>query len=353
MLPMAVTRNSSGGLGDQGGGPLGNIEPYASAESTETRRLREGLVEAGYRLGEVAKSLTRLGRPANVLITGPSGSKKSTVLGVMRHLVESSGFPSEKMKDGRVSTLVNPKGSVAYTAAGEGTAIIFWEATKTLPHGVGGIDFYLEIEGSPGARIERLSNKTGSYEFALQVVETSQRAERLKDREPDLVINTDPLKIEMEQGGWVTRALRDGWVKSLEGSGINVPTDEENTHLQSKVSMLRRLGLGGYLSASQIEFIAVRLRSESVIEIEGGREAVYLPRINLIIGERATGKIPLEPVNVDNPPPHKAEPSSGPEEPYLRHIPPSPHAFYAISAGPSDTHLDSISRPNTWLTTKR
>jgi hypothetical protein len=351
---MGVINMAPGEAGGGGGGPLERIEPLPPNESPEVRKLRGGLEEAGFRLGEVVKRLGSLGRHANVLITGPSASKKSTILGVMRHLVESSGIQSEKMKEGKVSTLVNPKGSVLFEAAAHGTEVVFWESTTVTPPKAQDIDFYLEIQGSPGVRVNRLSEKTGSYEFALQVVETSQRGQKVPGREPDMVLDTDAIGIDMEHSGWVTRRLQDGWRKSLEGSGIPVPKDEENPALQSKIATLRKIGMDRQLSAGQVEFIAVRLRPESIIRLKDGRDAVYLPRISLIVGERFTQRIPIEAVEVADPPPTEPADTTalGPDS-YMRFIPPTRHSFYAVSEKPTGLTLDAISTPNSWLTTKK
>jgi hypothetical protein len=332
---------------------LDGINPMTSAETPQVKQLREGLIEAGYRLGEVVKRLDSLGRHANVLITGPSASKKSTILGVMRHLVESSGIQSEKMKEGKMSTLVNPKGGADFSGPAHGTEVIFWESTTVLPPKVQDIDFYLEIVGTPGVRADRLSQKTGSYEFAMQVVETSLKGQPVPGRVPDLVLDTDPVRLEMEHSGWVTRQLQEGWRKSLEGSGLPLPKDEENAALQAKIALLGKVGLDRHLSPDQVQFIAVRLRPESIMRLKDGRDAIYLPRINLIIGELFTQKVPIMPVDVKDPPEATQEPTNPLEASYLQFIPPTRHSFYAVSETPTGMCLDAISTPNSWLTTKK
>ncbi len=319
--------------GDSHGGFDPKLAPEPkplNLESEPMQRLREELHKAGYMFGELMKGVETLGRPANILVTGPSASKKSTIVGIMRFLAESCGFNTEKVKEGRMSTLIEPKGVEDYTAAATGTQIVLFEATKVLPKNIEQMDLYLEITGSVGARLMRLDEKTGSYEFAQQVVGASTKAERKEGRNPDLVINTDPVSIRFEHEGGILSFLREGLVKSLDGSGIKLPEDSENELLKKRLETLKILGLDRHMTAQQVHFLAVRLRQESVKTLEDGRAAVYMPRVTLILGERVTEKIPVEQIEV-----------LGPE------------TRYAISKSDSGVKIESWHCPNTWLTEKR
>jgi hypothetical protein len=343
LLRSPDTTNPPGGIP-----PLVEVKPIQTVESPELRKLGSDLVEVGFMLGETVKKIEKLGRPANILLSGPSASKKSTILGILRHLAESSGFQSEKAKEGKKSTLMNPKGTNDLLEPAEGTQIVFWESTTILPPRNGEIDFYLEIEGTPGARLSRLSEKTGSYEFALQVVETSTKGQRTEGVTPNMIVNTDPITLELEHSGWVTRKLQEGWRKSFEGSGIPAPTNEENTALQEKITLLKNIGLDKHLNPGQMEFIAVRLRPESIIALKDGRKAAYVPRINLIIGEKFTGNIPLKEIGVREPPEATSDENTQFAPGFM---PTTSHTFYVISDGPSARKMADVSAPNSWVTT--
>jgi hypothetical protein len=343
ILSQPDATNPQGGISS-----LGDVKPIPTVESPELRKLGSDLVEAGYLLGETVKKIEKLGRPANILITGPSASKKSTILGILRHLAESSGFKSEKAKEGKKSTLINPKGTNDLLTPAEGTQIVFWESTTILPQKKGEIDFFLEIEGTPGVRLSRLSEKTGSYEFAMQVVETSTKGQRPEGVTPNRTINTDPITLELEHSGWITRKLQEGWKKSFDGSDIPAPTAEENTALQEKITLLKNIGLDRHLNPGQIEFIAVRLRPESIITLKDGRKAAYVPRINLIIGEKFTGNIPLKEIDVTEPPEATRDESRQFAPGFM---PTTHHTFYVVSEGPSRRKMGDISAPNSWVTT--
>lgn len=312
----------------------GQTEPpniLNQATSPELQKLSESLVSMGRMMGELMKKVDTLGRPATILITGPPASKKSTFVGIMRHLLESSGFNTEKVKDGKISELHKPGGAGEFKGPSPDTKVVLWETTIVLPKNMREVDLYIGLQGDVNTRVSRLTQKTGSMEFAQIAGGGPLMAIKSQTRNPDIIVNTDAITLEFEQGGGVARLIHEGWRQALAGTQIPVPTDEENQFLQEKMSVLRKVGLGQYLTPHQMAFLAIRLRPDATKKLPDGRDAVLMSRINLVIGESTTSKIPVEEIG-----------PLGKEE-----------SFYAIASRPTGQTAADANRPQTWLTTKR
>ncbi|MCX6695288.1 MAG: hypothetical protein NTU61_03230, partial [Candidatus Altiarchaeota archaeon] len=176
----------------------------------ELMKLRADLNEVGRLIGEAILKQESLGRPLNVLFTGPPASKKSTLVAITRHLMESSGLKVEKVKDGRPSEIGYTNMQSEYSGPRKGTHVVVYETTTQLPKNMDEIDVYVELSGDPARRALRLADKTGSYEFAQIAVSGPQKAQRSPVRQPDIVVNTDSITIQMEQDGLVTRFIQEG-----------------------------------------------------------------------------------------------------------------------------------------------
>jgi len=300
-------------------------------ETQQLQKLQGDLKSLGFMAGELVKRVDSLGRQANILVTGPSASNKSVIIGILRHLIESSGFETEKMKEGKVSALAHPGGRDQQVEHVSQARVILWESTIVLPVRREDLDLYVEVQGSIWKRIDRLDEKMGSLEFAQLVGGAPPRTQRIEGREPDLILDTDAMTIQVEQSGWVTRQIEAGWRQSLTGTNIPLPSNEENTLLQSKLKSLSETGLGEHLTQEQIGYLAIRLIRESLKNLPDGRCAIYIPRINLILGERVTSKIPVE----------RVQSLLEGEE------------LFAVSDNPQSQRMGSLSQQNTWLIPKR
>ncbi|MCX6694988.1 MAG: hypothetical protein NTU61_01665, partial [Candidatus Altiarchaeota archaeon] len=114
-------------------------------------------------------------------------------------------------------------------------------------------------------------------------------------RQPDIVVNTDPITIQMEQDGVVTRFIQEGYFKAVENTRLRIPPDEQNLLLQQKIQAIREVGLDKHLTPEQTKFLATRLRQEAIQQSEG-ETSISINRINLILGENVTQKIRVEPI---------------------------------------------------------
>jgi len=309
-------------------------------QSDPLKVLEASIEEIGFKLGRIVSRYIQTEpkeNHINVLITGPPASKKSTFIGLMRHLIESSGLHVEKIKDGDPEHS-NSATPAEYTGAKPDIKAdaVLWESTTILPRDMSQMDLYIELSGSTSARRNRLDNKTGSWELAMAVSGAATEALRNSARKPDLIMNTDAITIDFEQEGGTMRPLERGYRRGIEGSGISFPTSSENDKLLFRKNVLREIGLGDFLTEGQIEFLSMRLRHEGILRLPDGRPAISMRLMNVIIGENRTKKIPVMRVET-------------PRE--IKENLPSVQESFKISKGRSDQNASEITSPNAWLTT--
>lgn len=287
-------------------------------------KLEQDLEVMGYMVAQAVGRQKKEGNPLTILFTGPPAAKKSTFTGIFRHLIESSGFTLDKVKDGMLTEVGEDLNKVEYDL-GRRSQVALWETTVVLPPAES-VGLHIELQGSVSARVSRLAEKTGSYEFAQIAVSGHEQPKRYEWKKPDLTVDTDAITIAYEQGGRLTESIRKGWVRGLGEHGIALETPEMHNIYEYKRQVLRKIGFDGFLSESQMEFVAMRLRQDAIRSSVDGRAEVLASRVNHILGETVTGKIPLKPAQV-------AEQNR-----------------YVIESG-AGLDLSQLQRPNCWITT--
>lgn len=176
----------------------------------------EKLVTLGYRVAEAILKNKDLRAPVNILFLGPAGSRKSSSIAQIKTIMEDLGLSVEVFKTESHSSLGPALSFENLDREYPDADAIIVESTVELPRGQERIDLYVRFEGDLFNRQERLTEKTGSLEFAQ--IATSAGVEILgyRDKEPDMLINTDFISLEFERSGGLRKYLEIGIGQAFE-----------------------------------------------------------------------------------------------------------------------------------------
>lgn len=302
------------------------IKPNYPTRQEQERVLAKKLAEAGRLVGEKTAQSLEKNKPALILVSGPPASKKSTVVGILRHLLEASGLDVDKVKDGSLADLGVDVNSEKYVLAKSRADAVIWETTINMPPPEKEVDAYIELQGDPVQRMMRLSDKTGSLELAQSTCGTIQKPQRHPERKPDLEINTDAANIRMEHEGEITRWLEEGYSQGVKDTRIKYPSEKSRRFLAEKTKVVEDTGLLMYLSKSQVELLAIRLRQDAIREFPGEVVGFMASRINLILGEKTTQKIPVREFGKEG-----------------------DETLYLVGGEKTGKTMDAVRRPDEWI----
>ncbi|HQL41251.1 MAG TPA: hypothetical protein PLO93_03040, partial [Candidatus Omnitrophota bacterium] len=176
-------------------------------------------------LGQKARQIIALSRKDAhhlfvILFSGPTGTLKTTLLKAMKSKIEEAGLSATVVDEASYS---DPRAAFTIDALAKAFSshnILFVETATFLPSGGQSLDLFIRCEGSLKARHERITQGSGSFEYAQQRVSVDEipASSYQRYRAADLVINTDVADQDFIQGGFL-QALFD------QGFGLSLPKE--------------------------------------------------------------------------------------------------------------------------------
>ena len=184
---------------------------------------RQQIVILGYKIGLLIKDAVikrkSINRPVNILFTGPPGSKKTTIITIVKDILEKQyKMKTEAVKlDTKNKTPTLKDMDIQYRDA---DLILIESTVAGLPKDYETLDLYVKLEGGLFERQQWLTSKTESMEFAQIATAVSERAlSAYTDKAPELLLNTDFIDLEFHDSGGLRKLLETGIHRSLQ-SGL-------------------------------------------------------------------------------------------------------------------------------------
>ncbi|MDD5583773.1 MAG: ribose 5-phosphate isomerase B, partial [Candidatus Omnitrophica bacterium] len=165
--------------------------------------------------------------PANIVFIGPPGSLKSssikiiTDILVQRGITIASGANESKRND--LDEAYRSRGDenafVVFDAKYGAYDAVIAEAVVMMPSDEEKIDLLIRFNGHVTVRQQRITEGSGSYEYAKIRTEIgSSYVSSVRRRKPDIIVSTDFITRTMLNSGSFERLLRDSLIGALEES---------------------------------------------------------------------------------------------------------------------------------------
>ncbi|MBN1405739.1 MAG: methyltransferase domain-containing protein [Candidatus Omnitrophica bacterium] len=168
----------------------------------------------------------KLNRPVNILFVGPPGALKSTIINIVKNVLEELGLRVGTVEPGSIPEW--EKFSLSnFDNKNRDKDVLLIEAVNKLPKDEGVLDLFIRLDGSLFVRQQRIIAGSGSMEYAQTRTEADAAAD-YSNRPADIVLNTDSIK-GASADDMIKTALEKGlkaeksWVRVLDmGSGTGM-----------------------------------------------------------------------------------------------------------------------------------
>jgi len=158
---------------------------------------------------EVSNAVIRnqdLGRPLNILLTGPTGFLKTTLAETLKEILSEYGLSVEIVQTDFIGREENYFSGLNKKYGDRD--VIIAESVIYFPQDANKADLFIRLTGSLHTRQDRITQGSGSYEYAK--IRTEAEAVDFKERKEDASMDTDFINISHIESGSFRYFLEKG-----------------------------------------------------------------------------------------------------------------------------------------------